>query len=112
MTAPEELEARRERAVHRAITRAVERPAPAELALIGMLRDLPREAFDTSLADIQHAPGAPHSWIDGVQVQDTEAAVQVLQDRYGLTRADARTLLHGDSGPAGYAGVRRIGGGA
>lgn len=85
------LSERRERAINRAITRAVYEPAPSALALIEYLKTLDPSDFSTEHVDIAHV--GSRFWVDGVDTTEWASAVSLLQDRYGLDRVEAEQLL-------------------
>lgn len=112
MTAYEDLKARRSRAVHRAMTRYVSAPSAEMLALIDWLRDLPPEAFLYDLVDVHSevdAHGHADYSVDGVHATTRPEAVDLLQDRYGITRDEAETLM--PDSEARRSTVTSIGGG-
>lgn len=95
------LEARRERAVQRAITRACQRPSDARLAMIDRIQGLPEAYFEIASDAVRSAPQDYR--IDGVHTSRWAEAVELLRDRYGLTGLEAERTLDGarDGGPWG-----------
>lgn len=97
------LEARRERAVQRAITRACQRPSDARMRMVEVLQGLP-EAYYEILPDAVRS--APQDYVvDGVHTPRWAEAVELLRDRYGLTEREAVRALDGarSGGPWGGA---------
>ena len=103
-----DLEARRERATNRALTRTVQHPSEGGLALIEWMRTAPPEMFDTGLVEVRvvREPLSPHLvpqprdgeehveyWVDGVRNHGLRDAVALLQDRYGVTCEEAEELI-------------------
>jgi len=115
-----DLEARRARAINRAITRAVQHPHDGGFALVEWLRTERPEVFDTALADIRvvrqrvsanavrDAEELVDYWVDGVRNSSPRDAAALLQDRYGITQAEAEELLSA-ADPAGRTGPRHLG---
>ena len=105
MTSRQTLEARRARAINRAITRAVQHPHSGGMELVTWLRGEPLEVFDTELADIRverrrrHAdplgPAEDYTsyWVDGAHDSGFRDAVALIQDRYGVTYEEAEELI-------------------
>lgn len=112
MTPSEVRSARRARAVNRAITAAVANPSEQAFALSDWLQTAPAEAFDTDLVDVQIDRGESWTeyWIDGVCARNLMAAVAMLQNRYGLTRAEAEALIPGTPASRRPSSVAPIGG--
>lgn len=89
---PGALEARRERAVQRAITRACQTPSDARLAMIDRLQGLPDEYYEVQPGAVRSAPQS--YLVDGVRMSQRAEAVELLRDRYGLTAREAEDVLH------------------
>lgn len=111
MASRQTLENRRDRAITRAITRTVQHPHSGGIELVAWLRDEPLKTFDTELADIRVARhrvpanefrGAEDLvdyLVDGVRNTRIEA-VDLIQDRYGVTHEEAEGLLAAADVPA------------
>ena len=88
---PGTLEARRERAVQRAITRACQQPTDARLAMIDRMQGLPEAWYEIQPGAIRSAP--QDYVVDGVHTPRWAEAVELLRDRYGLTGYEAEAAV-------------------
>ena len=111
MTDPSELEEHRERAILRALTRVVYDPSHATLALIEYLKGADAEVFNPARAEVHatvdDAPIVDYR-VDGTRTTSRHAAASLLQDRYGITHAEAEALIPEQVQPASPSPVSRV----
>lgn len=88
---PGTLEARRERAVQRAITRACQHPSESAYRLVDLYQGAPAHMFAPRAGEIRAVEGGYE--IDRVPVSGPGEAVELLRDRFGLTEAEADVEL-------------------
>ena len=90
---------RRMRALNRAVTRAVADPGEHTFALCDWLQKTPDTAFEVDLIDIHASRAAgggwAEYWVDGTRVISRDAAISLIQDRYGILRSEADALVPG-----------------
>lgn len=98
---PGTLEARRERAVQRAITRACQAPSDARMRMVEQLQGAPAEYYVLDAGTVRSAP--QDYCVDGVHTPRWDEAVELLRDRYGITEREAVRVLDGtrSGGPWG-----------
>ena len=87
------LEARRERAVQRAITRACQQLSDVRMRMVEILQGAPTEYYEVPPDAVWSAPQG--YTIDGVHAHGRDEAVGLLRDRYGLTEPEAARALYG-----------------
>lgn len=102
---------RRERAISRALTRAVYEHSTATLALINHLKTVDDDLIDPARAEVHvtvdDAPLVDY-WVDGTRTTSKHAAASLLQDRYGITHAEAEALIPEQVQPASPSPVSRV----
>lgn len=87
------LEARRERAVQRAITRACQQLSDVRMRMVEVFQGAPTEYYEIPPDAVRSAPQG--YTVDGVHAPQWGEAVELLRDRYGLTEREAVRALYG-----------------